>query len=60
MGFLDRIKVDGPFQTAKDGRMLYFPWPLGRGYIISSDAEFQRIQKKLKISLSAYIYLYLA
>ena len=35
-----------------DGRRIYFPrGPLGRGYIIPSEAEFHRFRKKVKIFL---------
>jgi hypothetical protein len=48
MGFLDD-SVNKAFQPDQDGRRLYYPWPLGRGYIVPSEAEFQRIRKSLKI-----------
>jgi hypothetical protein len=48
MRFLDDL-VNKAFQPDQDGRRLYYPWPLGRGYIVPSEAEFQRIRKNLKI-----------
>jgi hypothetical protein len=65
MGFFDKfIDASGHFETAKDGRHLYFPFPfpfpMGRGYIISSEADYQRLRKKVKISyVGALIYLLL-
>ena len=48
MGFLDDL-VNKAFQPDQDGRRLYYPWPLGQGYIMQSEAEFQRLRKNLKI-----------
>ena len=48
MGFLDDL-VNKAFLTDQDGRRLYYPWPLGREYIMQSEAEFQRLRKNLKI-----------
>ncbi len=47
MGFLDNLTRKA-LQTDQDGRYIYYPLPLSQGYIIPSEAEFQRITKNLK------------
>jgi hypothetical protein len=49
MGFLDDL-VNKAFRTDQDGRRIYYSG-LGKEYIISSEAEFQRIRKNHKIFL---------
>jgi hypothetical protein len=56
MGFLD-ILASKAFQTDQDGRRIYYPGPLSQGFIIQSEAEFQRLRKNLKI-FHALIFLY--
>lgn len=52
MGFLDN-QVRFKFKTAEDGRHVYFPWGVfGRGYIVPSEADRQRIGKQEKIGLA--------
>jgi len=48
MGFLDDL-VNKAFQTDQDGRRIFHPVLLSQGYIMQSEAEFQRIRKNLKI-----------
>jgi hypothetical protein len=48
MGYFDAM-VAGSFKTAQDGRKLYYPWgSYGRGYILPSEAEEQRLRRQLK------------
>jgi hypothetical protein len=48
MGYLDALTVYY-FKTARDGRRVYFPMSFrGRGYVISSEQDFQRLQSQLK------------
>lgn len=60
MGFLDSI-ADRHFKTSQDGRILYFPnWPFGRGYIVPSEAKFQRLRRQVNISYKCiFIYILL-
>jgi len=45
MAPLDNL-VDGCFKTCRNGRKLFFPWGwLGRGYIIFSDEDFERLYR---------------
>jgi hypothetical protein len=58
MGFLDRL-VNGGFKTTEDGRKLFFPHGnLGRGYIIPSEVEFQRLQKWIRAFIIWQICLF--
>lgn len=42
--------VSGYFKLAADGRMLYFPWGVvGKGYVIPSQREYDRLHRDLKI-----------
>jgi hypothetical protein len=50
MRFLDFS--NSTFKAANGGRRVFLPWgPLGRGYIVPSEAEFHRLRKKVKIFL---------
>jgi len=54
MGFLDR-QVDQRIITTQDGRKIYHPFPFCRGYIIPSEAELQKLRKRLKKYLIFYL-----
>ena len=48
MGYFDGL-TSGSFKTAQDGRRLFFPWGyLGRGYVLASDDEAERLRRQLK------------
>jgi hypothetical protein len=48
MGYYDGL-VSVYFKNAQDGRMLYFPWLyLGRGYVIPSVSDYDRLQRQLR------------
>jgi hypothetical protein len=48
MGYLDAV-TGRYFKTAADGRKLFFPWGvLGRGYVLDSDHDYERLRQRLK------------
>jgi hypothetical protein len=48
MGYFDGL-TSGSFKTARDGKKLFFPWGyLGRGYILASDHDAERLRRQLK------------
>ena len=48
MGYFDGL-TSGSFKTARDGRKLFFPWGyLGRGYVLASEQDAERLRGKLK------------
>jgi len=48
MGYFDGL-TSGSFKTAQDGRRLFFPWGyLGRGYVLASDQDAERLRRQLK------------
>jgi hypothetical protein len=48
MGYFDAL-TSGAFKTANDGRRLFFPWGvLGRGYIIPSEQDYERLRRQIK------------
>jgi hypothetical protein len=48
MGYFDGL-TSGSFKTAQDGRRLFYPWGyLGRGYVLASDDEAERLRRQLK------------
>jgi hypothetical protein len=48
MGYFDGL-TSGSFKTAQDGRRLFFPWGyLGRGYVLASDQDADRLRRQLK------------
>lgn len=48
MGYFDGL-TSGSFKTAQDGRRLFFPWGyLGRGYVLASDQEAERLRRQVK------------
>jgi hypothetical protein len=51
MAYFDPL-ISGSFKTASDGRRLFFPWGIyGRGYVIPSEEEYERLRHKLRIFL---------
>jgi hypothetical protein len=60
MGYFDAVSRSS-FKTASDGRRLFFPWgTLGRGYIIESEQEFERLQRLVKAYLVGILVLIIA
>jgi hypothetical protein len=48
MGYFDDA-TSASFKTGQDGRKVFFPWgTLGRGYIIASDADYERLRRQVK------------
>ena len=49
MGYFDAL-TSSYFKTAADGRNLFYPWGvLGRGYVIATEQDRQRLLRQLKI-----------
>lgn len=49
MGYFDAL-ASVSFKTASDGSRLFFPWgSLGRGYVIASEHDYQRLRQQTKI-----------
>ncbi len=45
-------RINVPFKITKDGRKLFFPYgSLGRGYLIPSDQEYQRLRRGQRLWL---------
>ena len=60
MGYFDGL-TEGQFKIAKDGRRLFFPrgfW--GRGYVVDSESEFQRLRRRMKIYQAVALVLIIA
>jgi hypothetical protein len=48
VGYFDAL-TSGTFKTAPDGKRLFFPWgTLGRGYVIESEADYDRLRQQVK------------
>jgi hypothetical protein len=48
MGYFDGL-TSGNFKTAHNGQKLFFPWGyLGRGYVIGSEPEAERLHRQIK------------
>jgi hypothetical protein len=48
MGYFDAL-TSAAFKTAADGRRLFYPYGiLGRGYILPSDTEYEKLQRSYK------------
>jgi hypothetical protein len=59
MGYFDAL-TNGSFKTAKDGRRLFFPWGvMGRGYLIPTEQDYERLRRKVKIYLVLSMFLIL-
>ena len=51
MGYLDAVASRAVKRT-DDGRRLFFPWgPLGRGYVVPSEEDFDRLRRNVKTYL---------
>jgi hypothetical protein len=49
MGYFDAL-TSSYFKVAPDGRRLFFPWGvLGRGYVVASEQQYERLRQQLKI-----------
>lgn len=45
MGYFDAL-TSASFKTAPDGRKLFYPWGfLGRGYVVPTDDEFNKLRR---------------
>ena len=48
MGYFDAL-TSSYFKTEPDGRRLFFPWGvLGRGYVLASERDYERLRGQLK------------
>ncbi len=48
----------GYFQKARDGRMLFYPWgALGRGYVVASPKDEERLRRWIKVYIGAMLAL---
>jgi|EndMetStandDraft_5_1072996.scaffolds.fasta_scaffold652672_1 hypothetical protein len=53
MGYFDAL-TESSFRTTQDGHRLFFPWgPWGRGYVVPSEKQYQRLHQKLKAFMMA-------
>jgi hypothetical protein len=44
--------LGAPFKTAADGGRLFFPWgAFGRGYVIPTEEDFERLRRRMKYAL---------
>jgi len=51
MGYFDAL-TSSAFKTTQDGRRLFFPWGVcGRGYVIGSELDYERLRGRIKIFL---------
>jgi hypothetical protein len=58
MGYIDALLGGSNFKTASDGSRLFFPWaPSGRGYVIASERDYQRLQRQIKIYFTVFYVL---
>jgi len=49
MGYFNAL-ASGYFKTARDGRMLFYPWgATGGGYVIPSQEAYDRLHRRIKI-----------
>lgn len=49
MGYFDAL-ASSSFKIAPDGRRLFFPWGvLGRGYVIGSEPDYERLRRQITI-----------
>jgi len=59
MGYFDGL-TSGYFKTARDGRRLFFPWGVwGRGYVVGSELDYERLRGQIKIFVIAGMALML-
>jgi hypothetical protein len=51
VGYFEAL-TSSSFKTTPDGRRLFFPWgPLGRGYVIASEQDYERLRQQIKTFL---------
>jgi hypothetical protein len=51
MGYFDGL-TSSSSKTTPDGHRLFYPWGvLGRGYVIGSEREYERLRRQIKIYL---------
>ena len=60
MGYFDALLGGLSFKTASDGSRLFLPWaPWGRGYVIASERDYQRLRRQIKIYLTVfYVFIF--
>jgi hypothetical protein len=57
MSFFDEMG-NRYFKSARDGRMLFFPWGrLGRGYVVASREDYERKHRRLGILITIWLVL---
>lgn len=57
MSFFDEMG-NRYFKSAQDGRVLFFPWGrLSRGYVVASREEYERMHRRLGISITIWLVL---
>ena len=57
MGYLDAV-TSSYLRTGKDGRRLFYPWgAMGRGYVVPTEDEFERLHRIAKIFTAAFLVL---
>ena len=60
MGYFDAL-TSSYFKTAQDGRKHYFPWGIwGRGYVVPTEADYNRLQRKMKTALIIWLVVIVA
>jgi hypothetical protein len=61
MGYFDAV-TSAFFKTAADGRRLYFPWgSWGRGYVLASEHDYERLRRQIKIwQIAILVVIFLA
>ena len=60
MGYFDAL-TSSYFKVAQDGRKLFFPWGvLGRGYVIASEQDYNRLRTQLKVYTIVALVLIIA
>jgi hypothetical protein len=57
--YLDNMLSGWSFKTTSDGSRLFFPWGgLGRGYVIASERDYQRLRRQIKIFFTvSYVFI---
>jgi hypothetical protein len=56
VGYLDAL-ASSLFKTAPDGRKVFFPLGLGRGYAIVSEHDYRRLKQQIKIYMVSLVLL---
>ena len=59
MGYFDGL-TSGYFKTTREGSRLFFPWGVwGRGYVVGSELDYERLRGQIKIFVIAGMALML-